>query len=475
MKDRLQRLYWASPLFVKNWMASVHAWARDRERYGRDHERIRREILARDGWTAQQFEDYQREQLRNLLVQVAHHVPYYRDLFRQCGLDVNSIRDPQDLRLLPILEKHTVRANPAALLDERLNPAKLCVGHTSGTTGTPLTLYRTVWLESAAYAYIEQRWHSVAGLHRRQNRSVSIGGKTVTDPARTRPPFWVHNRRWNQLYMSSYHLSPQYLDAYVDEIRKFQPDYIEAYPSSVSAVAQHILDRGLEPLSIRACFTTAETLFDHQRNVIRRALGCRTYQQYGCAEMCVFAAECPEGGMHLSPEIGIVEVVDEQDRPLPPGQVGQLICTSLINRVQPFIRYRLGDLGALGVGRCACGSELPLLERIEGRVDAVLITRDGRRIGRLDPVFKGAHGIAQAQIVQDDYTVFRIRIVPGPEYTTADGQAVAASLAERVGEADIRVELVDGIERTRAGKFPAVVCNLPQKKPPMCGNQACES
>lgn len=164
--------------------------------------------------------------------------------------------------------------------------------------------------------------------------------------------------------------------------------------------------------------------------------------------------------MHISPDVGFVEVVDDEDKPLPPGRTGQLICTSLMNHVQPFIRYRLGDIGALSESDCRCGSAMPVLARIEGRTGDVLITRDGRRIGRVGPIFKGAAGIVEAQVVQDDLDKFRIRIVPGADYSQDDGKTIVRNLADRLGRADIRVELVDQIERTKAGKFRTVVCNV---------------
>ncbi|MHC4216447.1 MAG: phenylacetate--CoA ligase family protein, partial [Planctomycetota bacterium] len=239
--------------------------------------------------------------------------------------------------------------------------------------------------------------------------------------------------------------------------------YIEGYPSSVYAIAQYIVENRLDPVSFKACFTTAETLFDYQREIIQKAFSCKTYNQYGSGEIAVFAAECEHGSMHLSPDYGIVEVVDDDDQPVEVGQTGQLICTSLVNRVQPFIRYRIGDIGALKPGLCSCGSPLPLLGQIEGRTDAVLITSDGRKIGRLDPIFKGAKGISEAQVIQNDYDKFVVRIVPGKDYIDSNGREVVENLAHRVGKADIQIEIVEQITRTSAGKFRAVVSNLPKR------------
>lgn len=458
-----QKIYWKAPYFIKNWIVSINTRKLERVRYGPPYERILAEIAEHDKWSTEQFIDYQRQQLYFLIQHASEKVPYYRKIFAEAGINPKSVTGVECLQQLPILEKEIIRSQPENLLDETLDIKKLVRSHTSGTTGTPLNLYRDVRLNSAMFAYFDARCREVAGMRRRRNPSVSLGGHLVAAPGRTRPPFWVHNRRWKQLYMSSYHLSPKYLGYYVNELRKFKADYIEGYPSSVYAIAKYIVDNNLEPIAFKACFTTAETLFDYHRRAIEEAFGCRTYNQYGCAEMAIFAAECPAGSMHLSPEIGLVEVVDDEDRPVPDGQVGQLICTSLINWTQPLIRYRLGDLGALKTGRCSCGSRLPMLGSMEGRTDDVLVTSDGRQFSRITPILKGVKGIVESQIIQNDYDKFVIRIMPGKGYTEASGREVAANLTNRVGKADIRVEIVEKIERTSAGKLRTVICNLPKK------------
>jgi phenylacetate-CoA ligase len=420
------------------------------------------EICSRDEWSIQQFSDLQACQLRKQIRHAANHVPFYRRVFKEAGIDPESIKDQSDLVKLPILEKSTVRQQGTALLDERLDLSRLIKVETSGTTGTPLTIYDDLAASSARYAYWDARCRGLVGKRRRHDRSVSLGGHMVTAPRRSRPPFWVHNRRWQQLYMSSYHLSPHNLGHYVEAIRRFDAAFIEGYPSSLYAIARHIVDSEMDPIRFDACFTTAETLLDYQRDAFRQAFCCPTHDQYGCAEMVIFAAECSHGQMHLSPEMGIAEVVDADDRPLPEGQVGSLICTGLVNRAHPLIRYRIGDLGSLLKGSCSCGSQLPRLGRIEGRRDAVILTADGRQIGRLDPVFKGVVGISEAQIVQDDLCRFRIRIVTTEQYRDEHGKRAAQNLCERLGgKAEVTIEMINVVERSRSGKLPAIVCNLP--------------
>ena len=466
MSSLRQKIYWKAPYFIKNWMASINARRLDRERYGPAFRQVLEEITERDDWSMEQFLEYQRRQLCSLVQHAAVRVPYYRKVFSEAGIDPKSITGPEDLQKLPILEKEVVRTHPENLVDGTLDKTKLLIAHTSGTTGTPLELYRDIRLNSAAFAYAQARWYSVGGMRKPLDSFVNVGVHMVVASNRRKPPFWLYNRRWKQLYMSNFHLAPDYLKYYVDELRRFKADYIENVPSGINAIAQYILDNDLEPVPFKACFTTSETLFDYQREAIKKAFGCRTYDQYGCGEQVAFAAECPAGLMHLSPEVGIVEVVDDNDRPVPIGQTGQLICTSLINRIQPFIRYRVGDIGALKTGRCSCGSPLPMLDRIEGRSDVFIITDDGRRIyaGCFAHIFYGIHGVAEAQVVQEDYSKFRLRIVAGNNYTEKDADTMMTNFTKRIGKADIKVELVEKIERAPSGKFKAVICNLPEGK-----------
>lgn len=463
MTPLTQKIYWKLPYFAKCWAASFNARKLDKQRHGEIFDQTTKEIESRNKWSTEQFKNYQYETLSKLIRHAAAKVPHYQKMFNELKIDPNSIKCLEDLQKIPILEKSVVRQNSENLLDETLDKKSLFRIYTSGSTGTPLALYSDKKFASAAFAYGETRWHGIAGMHRRINPSVSLGGHLVAEPGRNRPPFWVYNRRWDQLYMSSYHLAPDYIKHYVDELRRFNADYIEGIPSSIYAVAKYIIENEIEPIPFKACFTTSETLFEYQRQAIAKAFMCRTYNQYGCTEYVVFAAECEHGSMHLSPEVCIVEVVDDDDKPLPHGETGNLICTSLINRVQTFIRYRVGDVGSLKAGKCACGSSLPMMGTIEGRIDDVLISPDGRRIGHLDVVYGGLTGIMEAQIVQDDISSFRVRVVPTKSYHDEDGQKIKESLLKYIGSGNVTIELVDWIERTPAGKFKAIVSDFAKR------------
>jgi len=213
--------------------------------------------------------------------------------------------------------------------------------------------------------------------------------------------------------------------------------------------------------------TNAEPLYEHQRETMIRAFQCPVQETYGMAETVAAASECSAGTMHLWPEVGIVEVLEwESDEPAPPGSVGRLVATGLLDADMPLIRYEVGDSGALDPSNvpCACGRLLPRLLKLEGRLEDVLLTRDGRRVGRLDPVFKASMRIREAQIVQESLNRVVIRAVPLDGYSKADEVLIAARLRERMGDVEVMFEKLDSIPREKNGKFRAVVCLLSEEE-----------
>lgn len=460
-----ERVFWAAPTPLRTFLMGVRARQLEGWRHGPQYERVLAEAAAHADWDAEEFLAYQDRELRDLVGHAAAHVPFYRERFRAAGLDPATFGGLADLTRLPITEKEDLRARGRSMLDERLDPAKLRVIPTSGTTGTPVEIFRGEREEAAAFGWWDARARSVAGLRRRVHRAVTMGGHMVVDPRRTRPPFWVENRPWKQLYVSIHHLHPrENMAATVEAIRRFRPEFLEGYPASIHVLATYITSEGLDPIPVRACFTMAEGLFDHQRASIRAAFDCPALEQYGSKEQVAFAAECLQGRLHLSPEVGIVEVLDEDDRPVPVGERGALVCTSLVERVQPFLRYRVGDVGALSPDPCPCGSNLPVLDRVEGRINGTIRTPDGRRLTWLGPIFFRLEGIVESQVVQDGPRSFRVRLVTDAAYTDAIGAEVAQRLARRLGDVEITLERVDRIERTPAGKLIPVVSSLPDPR-----------
>lgn len=459
MSSALLRLYHRLPAPLRSGAAAARGLYLRRWRYDAHTDRLADEALAREHWTAAQWDAWREERLAFVLHRAATRVPYYRAQWserRRRG-------DRASWELLeswPVLEKDALRRDPRAFVADDADPRAMFHEHTSGTTGTSLDLWWSRDTVRAWYALFEARWRRWYGVSRHDRWGI-IGGQLVVPVSRRRPPFWVWNPALHQLYLSAYHLAPDLIGSYVDALRRYRVRYLYGYSSALHALALAAGEDGLRDLGLAVVITNAEPLLAHQRETIARAFGCPVRETYGMSEIVTAASECEAGALHLWPEAGHLEVL-EGAAPVPPGAVGDLVGTGLLNADMPLVRYRVGDRSAIAVDAapCACGRTLPRLTGLEGRIDDVLYTRDGRAVGRMDPVFKSRSPVLEAQIIQEALDRVRLRLVPAAGYRDADGEDIAARIRDRLGDVEVIVERVAEIPRTAAGKFRAVVCAL---------------
>jgi phenylacetate-CoA ligase len=459
------KVYHRLPYPVKVATASVRGHYLSRWRYGAKTEALIETFLERERWSEAQWRHWEDERLAFVLHRAATRVPYYRDQWnrrRRAG-DRSAW---EKLENWPVLKKEVLRQEPYAFLADDCNPRAMFYEHTSGTTGMPLHIWlsrETVTTWFALFEARARRWHGVS----RDDRWAILGGQLVAPVDRERPPYWVWNFTLNQLYLSAYHLATENVPDYLDALRQHKVVYLLGYPSGLYRLAQVVLEQNLTAPKFKVAIGNAEPLLDHQREAIATAFGCSVRETYGMAEIAAAAGECEAGRLHIWPEAGYAEVLaDDHDAPYDFEQAGRLIATGLLNADMPLIRYETGDRATLSAGRCRCGRTLPLLEAIEGRVDDVVITRDGRHIGRLDPVFKADLPVREAQIIQEDWDVLRVLYVPAAAYSNQDGEVLIQRIHDRTGE-DMRVilEPVTEIPRTANGKFRAVISHVKQFQP----------
>lgn len=451
------KLYHSLPYPFRVLAASAKGYYLRWWRYGPETERLIEEALERETWSPQQWRAWQEERLAYVLHRARHKVPYYREYWdkrRRAGDRASW----EVLENWPILKKEEVRAQPQAFVADDCDIRRMFCDRTSGTTGTPLNVYikrETVRYWYALFEARVRRWHGVSV----NEHWAILGGQLVVPFRQQKPPFWVYNAGLKQLYLSTHHLSPQNARWYVEALRHYTPTHMIAYPSSASVLAAAILDQGLIPPTLKVVFSNAEPLLDAHRDVISQAFQCPVRNTYGMGEIVAAASECEHGTMHLWPEVGYIEILDdERDIPAPDNKTGRLIITGLLNVDMPLIRYEVGDRGRVSGADegCPCGRLLPRLAAIEGRSNDLVLTPDGRRIFWLNPAFYGLP-IREAQIIQESLERLRVRLVPAPGYTEEDGRIIVQRLRDRVGDMEIVLETVDFIPREANGKFRFVV------------------
>lgn len=454
----VQKFYASLPSTIQSLGISALGWNIRRTRHGDFFEKAAHKYASQQWRSAEQWESYQQRKLDRLLDIAAENTEHYSFLH---DVDTSGENVHEMLSDVPFLDKETLRTRPNSLTSENIDDMETVMLKTSGTTGTPTKTHHSLRSHCLYWAAMERFWRW--GGCRYGDRRVSFTGNRIVPADETEGPFGRLDKANNRLLMSSYHLGERTVDEYLDQIENFDPDFIDGYPSSISYCAQRAaeIDRNIE---ITACFPTAETLRPEDREFIEQGFSTRVYNQYGSTESAGLITECSAGNLHINPEIGVVEILDEDGERVNEGEIGAIVLTSLNNTVMPLIRYRIGDLARMGSRRpnCACGREMPVVEELIGRQDEVVITADGRRIPMLSyNVFKWTSGIEESQIIQKSVDEFQLRIVPDDGFSEDQSDLAVEKLKERIGEdIEVRVNTMEEIPKTQGGKFRAVISEV---------------
>lgn len=460
-KTMLERIYPHIGVRLQNTVISIYGYLYRFRRLGGEFPRLVEEFAERDRWPVERMQSYVDSTLHQLLSHAWERVPYYRRTWSAAGIDsrlVASLR-LRDLPELPILPKCDLRRAPESLLAAgELRWQLPLLESTSGSTGEPVTVTSTAALQRAYLAAREVRSFRWAGTSLLLPKAT-IGGRPVVPRADSPGPFHRHNRAERQCYLSAFHISPGNAAAYVAALSRHRPHVLTGYASSYFSLARMMLAQeltlGYQPDCLVLC---ADKLTPEMKSVIYQAFRARPYEEYGSVENAVLATECEFGSLHVHPDFGIMEIVDAKGQPVKPGEEGRIVCTSLLNRVQPLIRYDVGDIGRWADGVCGCGrSQLPVLAEVVGRVEDTVTGPDGREIVRLCSLQCVPHVIA-SQVVQYRLDAITVRVVASDGFNAADESAIREILGtQRLGDVRIDIERVAELERTPAGKVRRVI------------------
>lgn len=375
---------------------------------------------------------------------------YYRNLCKSVGVtSIDDIKHIEDIVKLPILTKDMLKKHGKELLT--CKEKGLIKNHTSGTTGTPLTVYqdwKSVWKEQAYFVCYRKRCGYNYG-----EPMVSLRGNLTRDEISMK----IHVS--NTLFLSSYNINSKTAETYHRLIERHHPKAIEGYPSSLYSLALVLKDKGLE-CHIPVAFTSSETLFDYQRKLIEKIFHTQVYDHYGTTERTIRLEESfDHNGYFEDPGYGIEEYYDDH-----------VISTSLINDIFPLIRYKTDDRIVLkeGINKSSQGfiDNAGGIERVVGRTDDILVCKDDSMVTRVDFIEEGEH-IKACQWIQNEKGKLEIRIVPDEGFTNKDVDFVIEETLKRCGHGNMdittKVCSMDEMIFSKRGKFKLIVNNLQQK------------
>jgi phenylacetate-coenzyme A ligase PaaK-like adenylate-forming protein len=253
----------------------------------------------------------------------------------------------------------------------------------------------------------------------------------------------------------------------VQALNTFAPTIVATYPSVALALATH-QDAGDLHIAPHAIWTGGENLSPAARTHVATRMGCTVRNHYGASEFLSIASECASGKLHANTDWLILEPVDEKYRPVPPGHVSATtLLTHLGNRVQPLLRYDLGDQITISTRPCECGSPLPVIE-VSGRSDPPLEMRGkGSKAVLLLPlalttVLEKQAGLYEFQLIQRDGWTLELRVPQAgaaAQAALARGCQALQAFAQQQGVEALTIVSRPGValQRGKSGKVPRVI------------------
>ena len=424
---------------------------------------LRRRMEHTQWWPQAQLQELQLQRLRALLLHASEHVPYFRQLYARIDFDASQVRDLSALRRLPILNKADINGGRDDFIADNAGPLQRF--NTGGSSGEPLIFYQGK----------ERVSHDVAAKWRATRWwGVDIGdpealmwGSPIELNAQDR---WRsrRDRLLRSLLLPAFDLSAARLDDYLDKLRRQRPAMLFGYPSAMCVLARHAQARGvkLDGLGVKVVFVTAERLYDEQRSLLENAFAAPVANGYGGRDAGFLAHECPEGGLHITAEDVIIEIVDAQGAPVAPGDSGAIVVTHLASADFPFIRYATGDVGALDTRQCPCGRGLPLLKRVEGRVTDFVVALDGTVMHGLALIYvlRDLPQVRAFKIIQESLELTRVLLVSVDGLPQAVHLSIVSQFRARLGATvSISIEEVAEIPAEASGKHRYVVSKIAAK------------
>jgi phenylacetate-CoA ligase len=410
-----------------------------------------------DSWSYAQIEEYQVREVRRLVRHAYENAAGYRDLYRNAGLNPDSIKSLSDFAQFPAVTKEMIRDG---LEKFSIPTKKRSYVTTGGSTGIPFGFYRDTQsfskeLASKAHQYYRVGWKE--GDRQLVFRGLPINSKTNVQ-------FYP---RFNELRCSSYYLTPEWMERYQKRALQYRPDWLRCYPSSGCIFASFLKDAQLAFPDLKGILCASENLYDFQKQLLRDVFRTRVFSHYGHYEMAVLAGFCEfEDSHHVLPQYGYAELIDHAGKPVTqPGAMGEIVGTSFIMHATPFIRYRTRDYAVLkGWGCNQCGRPYQVWARVEGRLQEFIVTNTGRPISMTamnmhDGIFDD---LVQFQFYQRNKGEVHFRYVPKTTCRTHSLDAIHTRLLSKLGsDMTVRLERVTEIPLTPRGKHRFLIQEIP--------------
>jgi phenylacetate-CoA ligase len=415
------------------------------------------------------------QKLAPLLAHAAQHVPFYRDYYRKHGIEPERLQTVEDLRGLPVLTKSEYREQGIdQFLADNIPEHRRLERTTSGSSGEPFRFL--IDRDATPVIFASHLFYDSWFGFQPFDRYIRIVSPPPTTHAISRSaPLAFRYRQMLTTKLQTWYekhtqqkISVWNVDAggAIDiwrRIEKFRPDFILGYSSSLSTIADELLQRNLRlSRPLRGVVAIAEKLTPIRRQLIAQYFGTPIVDRYGLREFGSWSAQnctASETSLHINTELVVCEILREDGLPAKSGEIGRVVLTDLHNYVMPFIRYFTGDLAVAGTGACRCGRRFPLFEDLHGRSIECLRTPSGKVVspvilGHYLFVYHAQHeAVRHYQLIQESRDRVRLLVVPAAAWNEDSRKRLLATLANLLGtDVTCVVQTVSEIPLEASGK-----------------------
>lgn len=329
----------------------------------------------------EEIETMSREELKKLqltrlkrTVDIAAHSPFYKKVFAEHNITPDSIKSLEDIKKIPFTTKENLRSNyPFGLVAGDMRNDGVRIHSSSGTTGNPTVIVHSQH-DLDSWANLVARCLYMTGVRKTDVFQNSSGYGMFTGGL----GFQYGAERLGALTVPA---AAGNSKRQIKFIQDFHTTALHAIPSYAIRLAEVMQEMGLNPAdtSLKRLMIGAEPHTDEQRKKIERMLGVKAYNSFGMTEMNGpgVAFECKEqNGMHLWEDCYYIEIVDPKtSEPVPDGEIGEMVLTTLDRELMPLIRYKTHDLTRILPGKCPCGRTHIRIDRLKGRTDDMFIIK----------------------------------------------------------------------------------------------------
>jgi len=404
-------------------------------------------------YSLQALLEYQEQKKWTIFEYHIKNNPYYASwLLKKKG------KKPTNWEEIPIITKKDFQIPLKERLSIGYNTSNVYINNTSGSSGQPFFFAKDKYCHAMTWALNMDRyaWHDIEYGRSLQARFYGIPLSTLKfirekykDVLSARIRFPVFD------------LSDKVLEVYLHRFKKHPFVYINGYTSSLVLFAKYIAKRGiiLKDIcpSLICAIPTSEVLDNIDRKTLEQAFGVPVINEYGAAELEIIAFEDKNFDWLLNEENLFIEILDENDKPLPPGEEGRIIITSLHNQAMPFIRYELGDIASLETFR---KGNKRILKKLSGRTNDIAILPSGKKAPGLTfyyitkALLESGSQVYEFIIKQKDYDYFVFEYVADRELEDDMKRQIVKAM-DRYLEPGLHAQFyhLEKIERTKSGKL----------------------